>query len=54
MMSENGANPDEVAITENSAAINSELNSSTQADKNGGHFLYTESNNSGNNEISGL
>ncbi|HEY5407511.1 MAG TPA: beta-propeller fold lactonase family protein [Ginsengibacter sp.] len=49
MMSENGANPDEVAITENSAAINSELNSSTGLGS--GHFLYTESNNSGSNEI---
>ena len=34
MMSENGANPDEVAISENSATINSELNNSTHVDKN--------------------
>lgn len=51
MMSENGANPDEVAITENSATINSELDNSAGLNQNSGHFLYTESNNSGNNEI---
>ena len=47
MMSENGANPDEAAISENAAATNSELNNAIGLDKNGGHFLYTESNNSG-------
>ena len=51
MMSENGANPDELAISENSAAINSDLNNAVGLDKNNGHFLYTESNNSGTNEI---
>jgi len=49
MMSENGANPDETAISENSAS-NISLTSATGADNNV-HCLYTESNTSGTNEI---
>ncbi|MEP6584789.1 MAG: hypothetical protein ABJA90_11000, partial [Ginsengibacter sp.] len=44
MMSENGANPDELSIKENSGVSPSELNSSVLNDRNNGHFLYTESN----------
>jgi 6-phosphogluconolactonase len=49
MMSEKGANPDESAITENSG------NAVTALNRNGGsndrHFLYTERNGAGINEI---
>jgi 6-phosphogluconolactonase len=50
MMSENGANPDETVISENSAA-NTDLSIASGADKNNVHCLYTESNTSGTNEI---
>ena len=51
MMSENGANPDETAISDNAAISNSDLNSSAESETGGGHFLYTESNSTGTNEI---
>ena len=49
MMLENGANPDEVAISENTDTQSGELN--TSVGKNKGHFLYTESNAENTNEV---
>ncbi len=50
MMSENGANPDESAITEFSSASNTDLTSGLSFKKSG-HYLYTESNNVDKNSI---
>ncbi len=53
MMSEKGANPDEVAITTESANVTGEGAISTESassDRNG-HYLYTESNEAGTNQI---
>ncbi len=51
MMAENGANPDEISIKENSGASPSQLNSSVSNDRDKGHFLYTESNAAEGNSI---
>ncbi len=51
MMSENGNNPDEASISEFSATSNSELDNPVRAGRNRGHYLCTESNASGTNEI---
>src|SRR5260221_10141193 len=47
MISEKGANPDEVSITENSGGISG----SAREGSNSGHYLYTESNDIDNNKI---
>ncbi len=44
MMAENGANPDEASIKENSGTASSELNSPVSEGSSSGHYLYTESN----------
>jgi len=49
MMSENGANPDEASITESTSAL--EARSSGTNSTKSGHYLYTESNESGVNDI---
>ena len=49
MMSENGANPDETAVTENSALSSSQLDGGIT--ESSGHYLYTESNAADGNHI---
>ena len=49
MMSENGANPDEVSITQNMSAI--EARGISGNSRMSGHYLYTESNEAGMNNI---
>lgn len=51
MMSENGANPDEVAVKENAANSGTETNSSVNRNRIDGHYLYTESNGAAVNNI---
>ena len=51
MMAENGANPDEASIKENSGTASSELNSPVSEGSSSGHYLYTESNASEANSI---
>jgi 6-phosphogluconolactonase len=49
MITENGANPDEASITDNTSAIQARgISGNSQGS---GHYLYTESNESGNNAI---
>jgi len=52
MIAENGANPDEASITENMSAT--ENRGIGAASQNSGHYLYTESNESGMNYILGF
>lgn len=49
MMSENGANPDETAVTENSGSSSSQLDGRVR--ESSGHYLYTESNAADGNHI---
>ncbi|MEO8765958.1 MAG: beta-propeller fold lactonase family protein [Ginsengibacter sp.] len=49
MMSENGANPDEVAINTENGAISDNTKSANKSSE--GHYLYTESNEAGTNRI---
>lgn len=49
MMSENGANPDEMAVAENSATTSSQLNGRVTGST--GHYLYSESNAADGNHI---
>lgn len=51
MMSENGANPDEVAVKDNGANSGAETNSSVSQNRIDGHYLYTESNGAASNDI---
>ncbi len=51
MISENGANPDEVAVRENVAGAGAEINSSVSQSRIDGHYLYTESNGATANTI---
>ncbi len=51
MMAENGANPDEAAVKENSGTVSSELNSPVSEGRGSGHFLYTESNAAEGNSV---
>lgn len=51
MMLENGSNPDEIAVAENSDSISGNLSSAVKPGKNNGHYLFTESNAAAKNEI---
>ena len=53
MISENGANPDEVIMTTSSAgtAVLTETNSANDRKRRDGHYLYTETNEAGSNQI---
>lgn len=51
MMAENGANPDEASVKENSGTASPELNSPVSEGSRSGHYLYTESNASEGNSI---
>jgi 6-phosphogluconolactonase len=53
MISENGTNPDEVIMTTTSAgtAVLTETNSANDRKSRDGHYLYTETNESGTNQI---
>jgi 6-phosphogluconolactonase (cycloisomerase 2 family) len=49
MMSENGANPDEESVALESASISA--NTESASNYGGGHYLYSESNETGSNQI---